>query len=78
MPCPGFSVACIPSLCSRIIPPIWQCWGVVRESQGQDKHKEEGVGGFAEGCFYPQHIITSYKEATKQDLGMPEVWKRGR
>lgn len=78
MPCRGFRVARIPSLCSRIIPHIWPCWGVVRESQGQDKYKEEGVRGCGEGNFSPLHRITLYREATKQDLGMPEVRKRGR
>lgn len=76
MPFPWFRVACIPYSCSRIIPHIWLCWGVVRESQGQDK-QEEGVGGFGKDYFSQQHIIMLYKEANEQDLGMPEVQRRG-
>ena len=73
---PLFRVACIPSSCSRIIPHIWLFWGVVRESQGQDKPEEEGVGGFGKDYFSQQHIIMLYKKANEQDLQMHEAEKQ--
>ena len=71
-PFPWFRVAGIPSTCSGIIPHIWLCWGVARESQGQDKH-EEGVGGFGKDYFSQEHVIMLYKETNEQDLETPEV-----
>lgn len=54
MPFPQFRVVCIPYLCSRIILCTWLWRGTVRESQGQDKHQEEGVGGFRKDNFCQQ------------------------
>lgn len=51
-------------------------WGVVRESQGQDKHKEEGVGGIGKDYFCQQHTILLNREASGQDLGT-QVHRRG-
>lgn len=49
----------------------------MRESQGQDKHKEEGVGAFRKDCFPQQHTIRLNTEASGEDLGAPQVHKRG-
>lgn len=49
------------------------CWGAVRESQGQDKRQEEGVGGFGKDNFSQRHMIMSHKEANEQEIGEPDV-----
>lgn len=50
---------------------------MARESQGQDKHWVEGVGGFAKDYFSQQHMTMLYKDANEQECGRPEVQKRG-
>lgn len=49
----------------------------MREGQGQDKHKEEGVGGLRKDCFSQQHTIRLNREASGKGVGIPQVHKRG-
>lgn len=49
----------------------------MRESQGQDKHWEEGVGGFGKDYFSQKHVVMLYKGANGQEFGISEKFRRG-